>query len=1328
MDGDSDVNVSGLRDEPHKVANEETDTTAFNDDAPSGATCRICRGEATDDNPLFHPCKCRGSIKYMHESCLLEWVASKNIDISKPGADVKCDICHYPIQFKTIYAENMPEKIPFSLLLSKSVFAFFEKTRLAVTIGLAAVLYVIGVPLVWNMFGKVYTMMLDGSLPYPGDLTKSLIYGYDRSKIPELTTKAILYQLLQNHSFTSLQFIMIVILHIALYFQYDMIVREDVFSKMVFHKIGPRFSPKDLKSRLKERFPMMDDRMVEYLAREMRAHDENRQDQGHDRLNMPAGDVADNNDVNNPEGENRPPQDPREHRYFENLRHVDELDHDEVPEEQYNDDSNDNLPLEEDSSRVVPESPSDHEGEEGEEGDQEDQENQGEQQQPQPEEEIDYRDHIDPNPMDMWANHRAQNEFDDIIAAQQNAINRPNAPVFIPPPAQNRVGNVDQDEQDFGAAVGVPPAQANGDDQGQGPLVINLKLKLLNVIAYFIIAVVFTALYLAISYLVPTFIGFGLLKVYFGIFRITLRGLSNLYYLSGTNIAYNGLTKLIPKVDITMNWISNHVIQNIVHLYYGYTRNNMKHSIFIRAIPALTTYLTSISIVSASSNLVSRGYGRENGMSNSTRRLIFQILFALKCTFKVFTLFFIELAGFPILAGVMLDFSLFCPILASNNQMVWVPSICTIWPPFSLFVYWTIGTLYMYWFAKYIGMIRKNIIRPGVLFFIRSPEDPNIKILHDSLIHPMGIQLSRLCLSMFIYAIFIVLGFGFHTRFLFPFVIKSTLLSVPEAYKPTSIVSWKFATILLTLYFTKRILESSSYVKPLLERYWKTIFRLCSRKLRLSSFILGKDTPTERGHIVYRNLFYKYAAAKNAEWSNPELFTKPKTLEQAEELLGQIRDVHAYFVPDGVLMRVPSSDIVSRNYVQTMFVPVTKNDKLLKPLDLERIKERNKRAAGEFGYLDEQNTEYDQYYIVYVPPDFRLRYMTLLGLVWLFASILMLGVTFASQALIDFGCVFGLLPALKFLLGENNKVYVAWKELSDISYSHLNIYYVCIGSVCLSKIAKDILHFTEGQNTLDEHTVHDNEVEEVEHNIPERDINNVPVNNVNNADEGQGIFMTIINSIFDSILVKYYMMVFIAITIVFIRTMVSWIVLTDGILACYNYITIRISGNSSYTLGNSKWFKYDENLLFVIGFISSMVNFGVGFKSLKLFFRNRNANKLKFLNTMTLELFKQGILHLAIYVFPIIILSLIFLRDIPTKQIVDIRHGSRSFALSLNGSFPTWTRMQHIYFGLLISLESFTFFFQATILFIKWFKNTVQNVKDEVYTKGRALENLPDEN
>jgi E3 ubiquitin-protein ligase MARCH6 len=29
--------------------------------------CRICRSEATPQEPLFHPCKCSGSIKFVHQ-------------------------------------------------------------------------------------------------------------------------------------------------------------------------------------------------------------------------------------------------------------------------------------------------------------------------------------------------------------------------------------------------------------------------------------------------------------------------------------------------------------------------------------------------------------------------------------------------------------------------------------------------------------------------------------------------------------------------------------------------------------------------------------------------------------------------------------------------------------------------------------------------------------------------------------------------------------------------------------------------------------------------------------------------------------------------------------------------------------------------------------------------------------------------------------------------------------------------------------------------------------------------------------------------------------
>jgi hypothetical protein len=51
---------------------------AYNTNPPNDGTqegvgepdhCRICRSEGTSDEPLFHPCKCSGSIKFVHQ----EW-------------------------------------------------------------------------------------------------------------------------------------------------------------------------------------------------------------------------------------------------------------------------------------------------------------------------------------------------------------------------------------------------------------------------------------------------------------------------------------------------------------------------------------------------------------------------------------------------------------------------------------------------------------------------------------------------------------------------------------------------------------------------------------------------------------------------------------------------------------------------------------------------------------------------------------------------------------------------------------------------------------------------------------------------------------------------------------------------------------------------------------------------------------------------------------------------------------------------------------------------------------------------------------------------------
>lgn len=60
--------------------------------------CRICMECDSKDNPLITPCKCSGSVKYIHEECLKTWLISQDVDIDK-GA---CELCktEFLMEFK----------------------------------------------------------------------------------------------------------------------------------------------------------------------------------------------------------------------------------------------------------------------------------------------------------------------------------------------------------------------------------------------------------------------------------------------------------------------------------------------------------------------------------------------------------------------------------------------------------------------------------------------------------------------------------------------------------------------------------------------------------------------------------------------------------------------------------------------------------------------------------------------------------------------------------------------------------------------------------------------------------------------------------------------------------------------------------------------------------------------------------------------------------------------------------------------------------------------------------------------------------------------------
>ncbi|KAI7746699.1 hypothetical protein M8C21_009262 [Ambrosia artemisiifolia] len=82
-----------------------TPNSVYDDEDEEGDVCRICRNPGDEDNPLRYPCACSGSIKFVHQDCLLQWLNHSNAR--------QCEVCKHPFSFSPVYAENAPAKLPF---------------------------------------------------------------------------------------------------------------------------------------------------------------------------------------------------------------------------------------------------------------------------------------------------------------------------------------------------------------------------------------------------------------------------------------------------------------------------------------------------------------------------------------------------------------------------------------------------------------------------------------------------------------------------------------------------------------------------------------------------------------------------------------------------------------------------------------------------------------------------------------------------------------------------------------------------------------------------------------------------------------------------------------------------------------------------------------------------------------------------------------------------------------------------------------------------------------------------------------------------------------
>lgn len=111
--------------------------------------CRVCHGESEPGNELFFPCKCDGSIKYVHQECLVQWlkVAGKE--------NPKCELCGEPFHFQKVYKNDTPYQIALLDVALELIPRTWSLLHYTLATGLAMVLWVILLPLFTNWWVKV---------------------------------------------------------------------------------------------------------------------------------------------------------------------------------------------------------------------------------------------------------------------------------------------------------------------------------------------------------------------------------------------------------------------------------------------------------------------------------------------------------------------------------------------------------------------------------------------------------------------------------------------------------------------------------------------------------------------------------------------------------------------------------------------------------------------------------------------------------------------------------------------------------------------------------------------------------------------------------------------------------------------------------------------------------------------------------------------------------------------------------------------------------------------------------------------------------------------
>lgn len=933
----------------------------------SDHTCRICRGEATAQQPLIHPCKCRGSIRYIHQDCLMEWL------LHLPSKSRSCDICNTPYHFRTIYHPETPRRMPASEIYTRVMTLLRRWVVRHVLITLYAAC-VFQMPLCWMVVGRVLTYIVDNRIPLPElTLANMLLYGayatrsVSGKKLADMEPKEFLWTFLsKTYLRGALHMLLLVLVFFVVFLEHEWVIREEGYIKALLRRIGkqPRTKLADLLTQLADADPVGPPQAA---LRDLQLMQDN-QGPVHD-LNRAFADAELRGLFYD---EIRPERANGRARFAEPANREQPVDAgqpvgaDQVVEAGFHEEaSGEAQQSAEDLAHDPDQFRANHQAEEA------------------PVHPGMFHPDGSPQPQD------AAPVEAPIEAPVEVPIDAPvNAPV-IQEAHPDGHANHDEDEEeeelerrqnllddDLAAAGGI-------DNNGNLMALFGFHLDIVTPLEAITVVDVFILMFLFCAYLVPHLLGSLLallvaMVVHLG--TVLVQKLTKSWLPTDNQLIASTYASVRSRVPY-MSVIEVVFKENFVEPVLPVLRNLISLDKFApllgfeRLLHLLMGYAFLCTILHLFMNMLVEG----NKPVMGTARKVFKLLFQITATAKVFIIFSIEIVFFPLYCGWLLDFCLapiFAPTLVTylENKPSYTIFLTSAFKLSSsiysrVLLYWMWGTGYMFFIAMFVSMIRDHILRRGVLYFIKSPEDPNARLIHDAVVKPLSLQLLRIFLSAKVYTAFVVCGIGAITWGLRLF------LNAPGsngAILPVQIQNL-YAPLTLALCIGV-IIANKDVIAKYCKLIWKWAFAAFCHKLRLSHFILNSPISQERGRVVYRSFLHLMLQIGEPDYS------KPVSHNEALEIFKSDLSVNACFVPNGSFIRAPSSDDNSRLFLKTMFIPVTKADQPLKPSEPASTEHED--------WWDEDIVFEDSYIVVYSPPHLRSRALTLVCMVWVFGALI----------------------------------------------------------------------------------------------------------------------------------------------------------------------------------------------------------------------------------------------------------------------------------------------------------------------------------------------------